>query len=254
MITLDEIAESLDSAARDATAVPQWAARIGLSVADAYAVQTRLIAARQARGHRRVGVKMGFTSRAKMRQMGVDQMIIGRLTADMRVDDGAEIRIDRYVHPRIEPEIAFLMKAPLAGQVTGIEALAAVEAVAPAMEIIDSRYQDFRFDLADVIADNASSSGFVVGGWRPKDTPLGCLGVILEIDGRVRQIGSGADILGHPLRSLVAAAQLAAMLGESLQPGDIVMAGAVTAAEPLAAGVCVRTVVEQLGQITIRVA
>jgi 2-oxo-3-hexenedioate decarboxylase len=253
MMMLDEIASALDRAACTATAIPQWSAAMALSVADAYAVQTRLIAAREARGHRQVGLKMGFTSRAKMRQMGVDQMIWGRLTDDMRVDDGAEIRIDRYVHPRIEPEVAFLMKAPLAGRVTGVEALAAVEAVAPAMEIIDSRYRNFRFDLADVVADNASSSGFVIGGWRPKDIPLGHLGVILEIDGRVRQIGSTADILGNPIRSLVAAAALAASIGQGLRPGDIVMAGAVTAAEPLSPGASVRAVVEQLGQVTIRV-
>jgi 2-oxo-3-hexenedioate decarboxylase len=254
MITLDEIAQSLDRAATTATAIPQWSSRCTLSVGDAYDVQTRLIAARQARGHRQIGLKMGFTSRAKMRQMGVDQMIWGRLTDDMRVDEGTEIGLDRYVHPRIEPEIAFLMKKSLSGQVSGVEALAAVEAVAPAMEIIDSRYQDFRFDLSDVIADNASSSGFVVGNWQPKDTPLGHLGVILEIDGRVRQIGSTADILGHPLRSLVAAAQLVASLGQSLHPGDIVMAGAITAAERLAPGMSVRAVVEQLGQVAIRVA
>jgi 2-oxo-3-hexenedioate decarboxylase len=254
MIALDEIAGALDRAACNAASIPQWSGDQVLSVENAYAVQARVVAARRARGHRQVGIKMGFTSRAKMRQMGVGEMIWGRLTEDMRVDDGAEIVLDRYVHPRIEPEVAFLIKSPLAGRVSGAEALAAVEAVAPAMEIIDSRYQSFKFNLADVIADNASSSGFVVGGWQPKDTPLGYLGVILEIDGRVRQIGSTADILGNPIRSLVAAAALMGVAGESLQPGDIVMAGGVTAAEALSPGVCVRTIVEQLGQVVVRAA
>jgi 2-oxo-3-hexenedioate decarboxylase len=252
MIALDQIAGALDRAACDAAAIPQWSGDQALSVDTAYAVQARLVAARHARGYRQIGIKMGFTSRAKMRQMGVSEMIWGRLTEDMRIDDGGEIELSRYVHPRIEPEVAFLLKSNLAGRVSGAEALAAVEAVAPAMEIIDSRYESFKFNLADVIADNASSSGFVVGGWRPKDLPLGHLGVILEVDGRVRQIGSTADILGHPLRSLVAAAALIGAAGETLRPGDIVMAGGVTAAEPLTPGTSVRAVIEQLGQVTIR--
>ncbi|MEN3751760.1 fumarylacetoacetate hydrolase family protein [Mangrovibacter sp. SLW1] len=106
-----------------------------------------------------------------------------------------------------------------------------MEAIAPALEIIDSRYQDFKFTLPEVIADNASSSGVVIGPWSSPHQPFDNLGLTLNINGNVMQVGSTAALLGHPLRSLVAAARLAAEAGEPLQPGWIVMAGGVTAAE-----------------------
>ena len=95
---------------------------------------------------------MGLTSRAKMQQMGVSEVIWGRLTDAMRLEEGGEMSHARYTHPRVEPEIAYIMRKPLSGNVSLAEALDAVEAVAPAMEIIDSRYRNFKFALADVIA------------------------------------------------------------------------------------------------------
>jgi 2-oxo-3-hexenedioate decarboxylase len=249
--TIELIAERLDDAARTATAVPQLDEP--LSLEDAYRVQATSMSRRYARGQRRVGIKMGFTSRAKMAQMGIDDMIWGRLTDAMLVPDGGVIRMDAYVHPRVEPEIAFLLKAPLGGSVTAPAALAAVEAIAPALEIIDSRYRDFRFSLTDVVADNSSSSGFVVGPWAAAGADISNLGMILSIDGEARQIGSSAAILGHPLRSLVEAARLAEAAGEPLQAGDIVMAGGATAAEALRAGNHVRLEVQRLGRAEFRV-
>jgi 2-oxo-3-hexenedioate decarboxylase len=135
----------------------------------------------------------------------------------------------------------------LSGDATLVEALAAVEAVAPALEIIDSRYQDFKFSLPDVIADNASSSGFVVGAWSDPQQDFGNLGLTLSIDGRVVQVGSTAAILGHPLRSLVAAARLSAAAGEPLQAGWVVMAGGATPAEWIKPGQHVSIEMERLG-------
>src|SRR3546814_16701786 len=111
-----------------------------------------------------------------------------------------------------------------------MEALAAVEAIAPAMEIIDSRYENFKFALSDVIADNTSSSGLVIGQWNDPAKDFSNLGVVLEIAGHVIEVGSTAAILGHPLRPLVAAARLVAEGGEEMPAGDIVMAGGVTGA------------------------
>lgn len=249
--SIERIAERLDEAARTATAVPQLAEPINLE--DAYRVQAASLARRYARGQRRVGIKMGFTSRAKMAQMGIDDMIWGRLTDGMMVADGGSIRMADYVHPRVEPEIAFLLKTTLTGRITAPAALAAVEAIAPALEIIDSRYKDFRFSLTDVVADNSSSSGFVVGPWTRADADIANLGMILSIDGEARQIGSSAAILGHPIRSLVEAARLAEAAGEPLQAGDIVMAGGATAAEALAGGNHVRLEVQRLGRAEFRV-
>ena len=163
------------------------------------------------------------------------------------------MEINKYVHPRVEPEIAFLLKRKLEGLVTAAEALDAVEAVAPAMEIIDSRYKDFKFTLEDVVADNASSSGFVVGPWHKADADLSNLGMLLEINGRPAQIGSSGAILGHPIRSLVAAARLSSAAGEPLEEGWIVMAGGATAAEWLHAGDYVRNTVEALGVVAFSV-
>ena len=247
---LQALAERLDTAARTARATPQIGTDPDFGVVQAYAVQAAGLARRQSRGERVVGMKMGFTSRAKMIQMGVDDMIWGRLTDRMMVEDGGSIRHGDYVHPRVEPEVAFLLRKPLEGVVTALQALDAIESVAPALEIIDSRYENFKFSLTDVIADNSSSSGFVVGAWsRAATVDLDNLGMIMSLDGRPAAFGSTAAILGHPLRSLVAAARLMAEHeGGALQPGWIVMAGGATAASALAPGMHVALEVERLGR------
>jgi len=254
MDRLARYAETLDTAAREANATPQITpVDTEFSVTEAYQVQKLSVDRRLSRGERRIGVKMGLTSRAKMQQVGVDEVAWGRLTDAMLIEEGSAMSRARYVHPRVEPEVAFLMKAPLVGKVTATAALAAVEAIAPAMEIIDSRYENFKFALEDVIADNTSSSGLVIGSWHDPRIDFSNLGVILEIDGEVVQVGSTAAILGHPIRSLVAAARLVAEAGEQINAGDIVMAGGITAAPNLAPGQTVRTTVQNLGAVMFQV-
>lgn len=254
MIDVEGIARTVDEAARTATAIPQLSETIDMTVEEAYLVQAMALERRYGRGERQVGIKMGLTSRAKMEQVGVDELLWGRLTNAMLVEDGGEIELSRYVHPRAEPEIAFLMKKPLSGPVSPAQAIAAVEAIAPAIEIIDSRYKDFKFSLADVVADNSSSSGFVVGPWCRPDIDIANLGVVFELDGRAAQIGSTAAILGHPARSLAAASRMLGADMLTLEAGWIVMAGGVTAAEPLRPGVHVRNTVENLGSVSFSVA
>lgn len=253
MKPVHELARILDRAAVEAEPIAQLSKEDPLTVEQAYAVQSACVKRRLDRGERRAGVKMGFTSRAKMLQMGVEDLIWGRLTDALMVEDGGEIDFRSYIHPRVEPELAFLLKRPLVGKVTMLEAMAAVEAVAPAMEIIDSRYKDFKFTLSDVIADNTSAAGFVTGAWQKPDVDLVNLGIILEINGRPRQVGSSAAILGHPARSLVAAARLSAAAGEPLEAGWIILAGGATAAESLQAGDHVRTDVESMGAVSFTV-
>ena len=243
----EHIVTLLDDAARHARAVPQFDTDNRLHLNDAYEIQRSSIERRLERGERRVGVKMGFTSRAKMQQMGLADVIWGRLTDAMQMEEGGNVERSRFVHPRVEPELAFLLKKPLSGNVTGPEALAAVEAIAPALEIIDSRYQDFKFTLPEVIADNASSSGFVIGGWHDPRIDFSNLGLVLSIDGRPVQMGSTAALLGHPLRSLVAAARLSAAAGEPLQAGWIVLAGGATPAEWIRPGQHVSVEMQTLG-------
>ncbi|WCT80134.1 fumarylacetoacetate hydrolase family protein (plasmid) [Novosphingobium humi] len=246
------MAEAVDNAAFHAKPIGQLGS--SLNVEDAYRIQTRSIARRIARGERRIGVKMGFTSKAKMIQMGVSDLIWGRLTDGMRVDDGGTIHMARYVHPRCEPEIAFLIGKEIAGPITMLEAQDAVAAIAPAIEIIDSRYEGFKFTWTDVVADNASSSGFVVGAWQDKVVDIANLGMVMRFDGAPVQIGSSAAILGQPFRALVDAARLVALEGERLMPGDIVLAGAATPAEALRPGLHVSLDVQNLGSVEFQVA
>ncbi|WP_116365303.1 2-keto-4-pentenoate hydratase [Parahaliea mediterranea] len=253
MTDLNQLAARLDDAALTATATAQLSEDGGITLAQAYEVQARSVGRRLERGEALVGIKLGFTSRAKMEQMGVDDLIWGRLTDAMLLDDGGELDFARYVHPRIEPEIAFRLARPLRGRVSLAEAMAAVESVAPALEVIDSRYRDFRFSLEDVVADNSSSSGFVIGAWQSPQCALENLGIHLAIDGETVQSGSSAAILGDPRRSLVEAARLADEAGITLQPGWVVLAGAATAAEALRPGCHVRAEVQGLGSVEIRV-
>lgn len=252
--TVDELAGRLDEAARAASAIPQLAADAGLDVDAAYAVQAALVERRLARGERLVGLKMGLTSRAKMAQVGVDEVIWGRLTDGMRVSDGGTVDVGAYIHPRVEPEVAFLIdRAPEAGE--PVESFAdAVRAVAPAIELIDSRYANFTFSLPDVIADNTSAAGFVTGPWQPVPAGLDNLGVLLEVDGRVAQVGSTAAILGDPRRALSEGVRLAGRQGVRLAEGWVFLAGAATAAVPLRPGAHVRAVVEKLGAASLRAA
>ena len=249
---IERNATRLDDAALAARAIAQFDADERMTLDEAYAVQHALIARRIGRGAHRIGLKMGFTSRAKMVQMGLSDLIWGRLTSDMLVEDGGVDEI-HHVHARVEPEICFLLKKPLSGPVTPLQALSAVEAIAPALEIIDSRYLDFKFSLPDVVADNASSSGLVVGSWHRPDIDFSNLGLLMSFDGRAVEVGSTGAILGHPLRSLAAASRLAAEAGETLEAGSLVMAGGATAAVALRPGISVRCEMQHLGCVSFSV-
>ncbi len=251
MNDLAAIAEHLHQAAMDAKPVPQLETE--LSTDEAYEVQRLSIDKRIASGDAHLGIKMGLTSKAKMEQVGVSEMSWGRLTDGMLVEDGGVLSRSRHIHPRAEPEIAFRLKRPLEGKVTTLEAYAAIESVAGAVEIIDSRYKDFKFRFSDSVADNASSASLVIGNWHKPDVDFANLGISLEVDGEPVEIGSSAAILGHPIRSLIAAARLMAQRGASLKPGDIVLSGGATAAHPLSVGAYVRARFEALGQTSFHV-
>ncbi|WP_020520948.1 2-keto-4-pentenoate hydratase [Catelliglobosispora koreensis] len=228
-------AELLDYAARNAQAMPQL--RLA-EVADGYAVQDELVKRRLERGERLVGYKMGLTSRAKMAQVGVNEVIFGRLTDAMQVPDGAMVDLAQYIHPRVEPEVAFWIED---GEIA---------AVAPALELIDSRYANFEFTLPDVVADNTSGASFVIGAWQDVPSTVDNLGVLLEINGEVVQVGSTAAILGDPRRAFTDGAELAARYGVTFD--GILLAGAATAAVPLPKGAYVKAVVEGLGTASLR--
>ncbi|MER5626019.1 fumarylacetoacetate hydrolase family protein [Streptosporangium sp. NPDC002544] len=247
MTDIHKLAAVLDEAIRTGRAVPRPEQDYG--VADAYRVQEELIRLRLSRGDRLAGVKLGFTSEGKRRQMGVHDIIFGRVPESSVIGDGSYADVSGYIHPRAEPEVVYLIGRRIASPADAY-APDAIAAVAPGIEVIDSRYEDFRFSLPDVIADNTSAAGYAVGQWRPYDPSRWNLGVVLEIDGRVVQVGSTGAILGDPRRALAEAARLAGQIGMVLEPGWILLAGAATPAEPLAPGARVRAEIQHLGSVS----
>lgn len=252
-----ELAETVDTAAMSATQIAMLTiADAGISIEDAYAIQEASVLRRLERGEALVGMKLGLTSRAKMEQVGVHEPILGHLTSTMVLNDGGVIRVQEHCHPRAEPEIAFVMAEDLYGPVTPAQALQAVAGASAAIEIIDSRYKDFKFTLPDVIADNTSASRFVLGSdLVPCDLlNLGNLGIVFEVNGRIAEIGSSAAVLDNPARALAELANMLARRGKYIEAGQVVLSGGATAAVSLNPGDRVRVVVDEIGTAEFSVA
>lgn len=205
----------------------------GMTLDDAYAVQAAGVAARIAGGRRRIGWKIGLTSRAMQVQLGIDTPDSGVLLDDMAFADGATVPGGRFIAPRVEAEIAFVMRAPLSGEVTREAVLAATEAVAPALEILDTRV--VRADPAtgrtrtilDTVADNAANGGVVLGPGRhpPRAFDLRRVGAIVRRDGVVEETGLGAGVLDDPVTGIVWLVRRLARYGAGLAPGEVVLSG-----------------------------
>lgn len=222
---------------------------------DAYAIQAEILRRKLARGNRVVGLKAGLTSHAKMKQMGVDTPCFGFLVDTFSVADGGEIKVGELIHPKVEPEIAFVLKRALKGPGCHIGAvLAATDFVMPGIEIIDSRYRDFKFDLKSVIADNCSSSRFVLGGQAvPVDElDLRTLGVVMEKNGEIVGIGAGAAVLGHPAAAIAMLANHLGARGEEIPAGTMILSGGVTEAVAVKAGDNVNLRIQSLGSTSVR--
>src|SRR5262249_24529308 len=195
----------------------------------------------------------GLTSEAKRKQMDLGSPIYGVLTDRMVTE--RSFRMAGSLHPKIEPENAFRFDQGLQGRPDRDEVLARCSGVGPALEILDSRYRDFKyFSLPDVVADNASSSHVVLPPrWvAPEGRDLSGVELVMSIDGAVRQRAPGSAISGDPVRSVV---QLCALLdgrGRTLPPGSVVLAGAATSAEPLRVGMEVRLDAGWLGSLGVR--
>ncbi len=248
MIDPDLLARELDEALlarREIASLTKTHGEFDLNTA--YRIQERGVLLRLARGEKIVGYKMGLTSAAKRAQMNLPVPIYGVLTDAMRVE--GELRVLDGVHPKIEPEIAFVTRRELSGSVDHGQAIDALEAVAPALEILDSRFVGFKyFSLPDVVADNCSSWKFVLGPLlKPRET--GGLRMRMSVDGKLAQEASSNDISGDPILSLL---QLVAMLPHPLPAGSIVLAGGATVAEPLRPGMTISLQVEELGEMQVR--
>ena len=250
---LAEHLESAELAARDVTKITDD--HPDMDWEDAYAIQDEIRRRKEARGQRTAGLKAGLTSFAKMMQMGVDTPVFGFVSDYMARPDGGEIKLSELIHPKVEAEICVVTKAPLRGPGCHLgDVLAAIDFVVPAVEIIDSRYRDFKFDLKSVVADNTSASRFVVGSrMRAVDAlDLRTLGVVLEKNGRIVATAAGAAVLGPPLTAVAMLANHLGRRGQELPAGTFVMTGGVTEAIPVQAGDHVNARFQDLGLVAMR--
>jgi 2-oxo-3-hexenedioate decarboxylase len=253
ILALAEYLENAELQARDVTMIT--ADHPDMDWDDAYAIQDEIKRRKEARGNKTVGLKAGLTSFAKMKQMGVEVPVFGFVSDYMARPDGGEIKLSELVHPKVEAEICIVTKAPLYGPGCNVAAvMAATDFVLPAVEIIDSRYENFKFDLKSVIADNTSSSRFVIGG-RARDLgdlDLRTLGVVLEINGEIRSMAAGAAVLGNPLAAVAMMANHLGARGQHIPAGTFVMTGGVTEAILVNAGDSVSVRFQDLGTVSMR--
>lgn len=225
--------------------------------ADAYSMQERQFEARKAAGEIQVGWKMGLTSEAKRKQMNLDSPLYGFLTDKMQLKNHDTFDLKGQIHPKIEPEIAFWIAADLEGDVTDEQVLASCRAVCACLEILDSRYEQFKyFSMEDVIADNSSSSHFVLGPWLEeyRDLDLSNLRMSMRKNGEVAEEGNSQDISGDPVMSVVELCKLLSSRGQKLKAGSIVLAGAATPAIALEPGMKVDLIVEGLRPVSVEIA
>lgn len=201
----------------------------GLGIDDAYAIQQLNIQRRIDGGSRRVGCKIGLTSLAVQKQLGVDQPDFGMLLDDMAYGDGQIVPWSVLRQPKVEAEVAFVIGRDIDADTPGlVDLMNAIEYVLPALEIVGSRIRDWDIGIVDTIADNASSSAFVLGN-RPArlaDVDLRLCGMVTERCGEVVSLGVGAACMGHPMNALAWLANAMAQRGAPLRAGDVVLSGA----------------------------
>jgi 2-oxo-3-hexenedioate decarboxylase len=250
-----DIAGDLIVAERERKAIGQLSDVYGnFDLDTAYRAQRAFVQSKLDAGERLVGYKLGLTSRNKQVAMGVDAPLYGRVTSGMICDFGEPVRLDRFIHPRVESEIAFLLARDIEGPTTVASVLAATDVVFGAVDILDSRFEDFKFTLTDVVADNASAGGFYLGpiARRPEELEdMRLIGCIVRVDGEVVMTAASAAVMGHPAAAVAWLANQLAAEGEGLKAGQLVFSGGVTAPVPVTAGGSVTFEFDGLGAIEI---
>ncbi len=227
-----------------------------LDVPTGYRIQDETLRRRLARGEQLTGVKLGLTSKAKQERMGVDTPFVAWLTDAMVLSAGQEVPTTQLIHPRLEPEIVFVMRERLAGpEMTAERALQAVGEVRAGVEVIDSRYAEFRFRAGDVVADNASSGAYLVGetALAPSALDLATEPVEVVVDGEVVDRATGAAVLGHPAEALALAVNELAERGLAVEAGWTVLTGGMTDAVHAVPGSAVTCRFGRLGAVSLTV-
>jgi 2-keto-4-pentenoate hydratase len=253
---VEQAAGALLGAYASGVPIPPLQEKFGpLTIDEAYEIQLRQAENWLAVGRRVAGHKVGLTSAAMQRQIGVTQPDFGHLMTDMFFSEYEAIPRERFLQPRVEPEVAFVLKRDLRGPgITVADGVTAVEYVLPALEIIDSRIIDWKIGLVDTIADNASSGGVVLGS-RPvriADIDLRLAGCVLRRNGEIAGTGAGGAVLGSPINALVWLANVLGSRGVALEAGQVVLPGSMTAAIPFEGGDVVSSTVAGLGSVTAR--
>ena len=223
-----------------------------LDTEDAYSIQAAGIALRQADGEQIVGGKLGFTSLAMQRAMGVDRPNYGWLTGPMLIHD-QELQLDELIHPKVEPEIGFLLGSDLQSDCTAEDVIAATDAVFPCLEVVDSRFKDFEFELLDNIADNSSAGMLVIGDAAadPRGIELSLAGVVVRVNGQIAGTSAGAAALDDPASAVAWMARSARERG--LRAGDLVISGGLTSPVDLGRGMTVSVEIDRIGEARFRV-
>jgi 2-oxopent-4-enoate hydratase len=239
---------------------PFTESRGDLTVEDAYAIQQVNLERRMAgeglhgRSARLLGHKVGLTSKAIQEWLGVDEPDFGGLLDDMLVVDGGVASMDRLLQPRAEGELAFVLKHQLQGtNITPEQVVAATDYVTPAIEIIDSRIADWKIKFIDTVSDNASSGMFVLGSTRRRveEIDMRLTGMNLRKNGRVVSTGAACACLGNPISAVVWLANRLGGLGVGLEPGHVVLSGALGPVTPVEAGDKLELSVAGMGGVTV---
>lgn len=250
------LAQELLNASRTGTPVrPLTERHPDLGLDGAYAIQLAQVRARTGAGASVSGHKIGLTSAAIQRQLGVREPDFGHLFADMDIT-GRSVSTDRFISPRAEPELAFVLGRELRGPgVTTREAAAAVHQVLPALEIIDSRIADWRIALPDTVADNASCGAYVLGttGVPLDRLDLKRVGCVLRTGSEITATGTASAVLGNPLTGLAWLANTLGRYGTSLKVGQVILSGSMTAAVDLVPGTTVSAEFAELGHLSLHI-
>jgi 2-keto-4-pentenoate hydratase len=250
-----EAAEALVAAERDRSPIPPLRETYpDLDVVDAYEIQLLNIRQRLASGSAVHGHKVGLSSKAMQEMMGVDEPDYGHLLSDMALREDAPVSAGRYCFPRVEVEVGFILGATLPGEgCTEDDVIAATEAVAPAIELIDSRIRDWNIRIGDTIADNASSAGYVLGPDRvkPSDIDLRTIDARLLKNGSQVAEGRSDAVLGNPVTAVAWLARKVASFGVTLEAGHVILPGSVHRAVDVAAGDDFEAVFDGLGIVRL---
>ena len=238
--TRDELAADLAQAERSREPIaPLTSAYPDIDVVDAYEIQLINIRQRVAEGARVLGHKVGLSSLAMQQMMGVDEPDYGHLLDEMQVFEDVPVKAGRYLYPRVEVEVGFILAADLPGAgCTEDDVLAATGALVPSIELIDTRITDWKIALCDTIADNASSAGFVLGAARvsPADIDVKAIDAVLTRNGEVVAEGRSDAVLGNPVTAVAWLARKVESFGVRLRKGDVVLPGSCTRAIDAHAG------------------